>query len=201
MAPRRSKTPIDEAKRQLRAELSTRCERVDTAEAQRAGRSALASLEVEACFRDAHRVGAFAAMAVEPATRPLAEAVLAHGRCMLMPRCTRASVMEFAPIMAWDDLEPGRYGLREPTAPAWTGAWQLGDLVLVPGLAFDERGGRLGRGAAYYDRFFAETVRGAPRLIGFGFSFQIVNEVPMDVHDRRLDGVLTEAGLMWCEDG
>jgi len=197
VSPPGSHSQIDEAKRRLRVELAERCARVEIDAADRAGRAALSALEHDARFRAAASIAAFAATAGEPVTRPLVEAVLDRGGCMLMPRCTSASAMELAPIAAWDDLQPGRYGLREPTAPAWTGAWRSGDLVLVPGLAFDERGGRLGRGAGYYDRFFGDAAHGMPWLVGFGFSFQLVDEVPMDVHDRHLDGVLTEAGLVW----
>ena len=70
-------------------------------------------------------------------------------------------------------------------------------MVLVPGLAFDDGGGRLGRGMGYYDRSFEGCVRGAPWLLGFAFAFQIVERVPMESLDRRVDGVVTEVGLSW----
>ena len=65
------------------------------------------------------------------------------------------------------------------------------DLVLVPGLAFDARGGRLGRGAGFYDRFLAAL---PPRAVacGAGFQFQVVGLVPTEAHDVRLGALLTE---------
>ena len=71
-------------------------------------------------------------------------------------------------------------------------------IVFVPGVAFDREGGRLGRGAGYYDRVIAgcEESSGRPRFIGVGFGSQVIEAVPMDSLDMRMDGVVTEAGLI-----
>jgi 5,10-methenyltetrahydrofolate synthetase len=71
------------------------------------------------------------------------------------------------------------------------------DLALLPGVAFDLVGGRLGRGRAYYDRAFPIGAP-APVLVGVGFAFQLVDRVPLGEYDRLLDGVVTEQGLRWC---
>lgn len=186
-----------ERKRRLRAELRARLAAVGPDEADLAGRAALVHLEADAVWRGARRIGLFASADGEPATRAIFEAALTAGLDVLMPRCLDVTEMVFAPVSDWDALEPGRYGLREPAAPAVHDVWEPGDLVLVPGLGFDERGGRLGRGAGHFDRFFATTGHGAPWLLGFGFALQLEREIPMEGHDRRLDGVLTERGLVW----
>ena len=69
-------------------------------------------------------------------------------------------------------------------------------LVLVPGLAFDAHGGRLGRGAGYYDRALSGSAGVRPVCFGFGFAFQVVAEVPMESRDRFMDAILTEQGLL-----
>ena len=75
------------------------------------------------------------------------------------------------------------------------------DVVLLPGLAFDRRGGRLGRGGGHYDRAFASRGPG-PWLVGLGYSFQWVDEVPCDdSRDRRVDAIVTENGWVWRAGG
>ena len=176
-----------------------RCDRVGVAEALEEGRRALRRLEADARWLAAGRVGLFAATRGEPATRPIVEAAIRSGRETLLPRCKDAGHLEFAPVHAWDELEAGRYGLLEPISESSRAPGRDGDLVLVPGLAFDRRGGRLGRGGGYYDRCFEGLQRGSPWLLGLGFSFQLVDEVPLEVHDRRLDGWLTGGELEWLD--
>ena len=88
----------------------------------------------------------------------------------------------------------GPYGLREPDGPPVT----LDDvgLVLVPLLAFDSHGNRLGSGKGFYDRFLAKNPGLAERgaIMGVGFSAQEVDHLPVEPHDYRLHGVVTELG-------
>jgi 5-formyltetrahydrofolate cyclo-ligase len=65
------------------------------------------------------------------------------------------------------------------------------DLVMVPGTAFDKRGGRMGQGKGYYDRLLASARPDAP-LVGVAFDCQIFDEIPVDAHDVFMDLVLTE---------
>jgi 5-formyltetrahydrofolate cyclo-ligase len=146
----------------------------------------------------AERVGLYAALLDEPATRPLFDALRAEGRHVLMPRCIASARLEFAPVDRWDELQAGRYGVPEPVAATWNEQWRRTDVVVVPGLAFDRAGGRLGRGRGYYDHTFDGDRGSLPCLIGFAFAFQIVEEVPMSSLDRQIDGLLTEDGLSWC---
>ena len=90
------------------------------------------------------------------------------------------------------ELEPGAFGIREPLpsrcAPA---SLDEVDFVLVPGVVFDARGGRIGHGAGYYDRLLARCGPGT-RLVAAAFEVQVVDEVPMEPHDRRVALVVTE---------
>jgi len=92
-----------------------------------------------------------------------------------------------------DALVAAAFGLSVPAAGA---AEITPDLVLTPLLAFDNAGRRLGYGGGYYDRTFAALAAGArrPRFVGLAFAAQEVPAVPHGLHDRRLDGVVTEAG-------
>lgn len=123
---------------------------------------------------------------------------------MIVPRCDATDrSMTLHALRSWDELMPGAYGILEPN-PERTAAMPadfLPEAVIVPGLAFDRMGGRMGYGGGYYDRF-AESAnhRAAARndkllWIGAGFDMQLVERVPVEEHDLRLDGVVTENGL------
>ena len=95
----------------------------------------------------------------------------------------------------WDDLGPGRYGVPEPPTGAPVHELDSGDLAVLPGVAFDRRGRRLGRGRGYYDRTFRAA--GGPLLVGFAADFQVVEEVPTGPTDRPVDAIVTETGVEW----
>lgn len=120
---------------------------------------------------------------------------------VFIPRCVQADrSMTLHVITAWDQLTAGSYGILEPEpdqAPAIPPG-TVPDVVIVPGLAFDRTGGRLGYGGGYYDRF-ADAMSGFghhPLWIGAGFEAQVVEQVPSDSHDLRLDGLVTERELL-----
>jgi 5-formyltetrahydrofolate cyclo-ligase len=97
------------------------------------------------------------------------------------------------------DLRAGRFGIPEP--PATSAEVPLGDidLMLVPGVAFDGAGGRLGLGGGYYDEILAAVrASGArrPRCVGLGYDFQIVDACPAEPHDQPVDCVVTEARVL-----
>lgn len=109
-----------------------------------------------------------------------------QGKQIAFPR-TDANLMTY---FISEKMIPGVKGPLEPAdgAPA-----PPPDLILVPGLAFTPDGRRLGRGGGYYDRWLA-TQRGIPTL-GICFSCQLVDTLPVESHDVRVDAILTEAGL------
>ncbi len=80
------------------------------------------------------------------------------------------------------------YGILEPTGPAFQAFNQI-DLVLVPGVAFDREGYRLGRGKAYYDRLLPKLTRA--HKLGIAFSFQLVEKVPSEPHDELMDAIVS----------
>ncbi|WP_312114447.1 5-formyltetrahydrofolate cyclo-ligase [Brevibacillus reuszeri] len=92
-------------------------------------------------------------------------------------------------------LKQGVYGIWEPDSERAVEAdiAKL-DVVLVPGVAFDRSGGRMGYGGGFYDRFLA-GLKERPYLLGVGFSMQVVDHVPLEPHDIPLDAVVTEEGL------
>lgn len=102
-------------------------------------------------------------------------------------------------------MSKGAFGILEPDTTAVPISEELvkqADLILVPGLAFDRRGGRLGMGAGYYDRFLTrcyphETTRTAsPRLWSLIYNWQLVNEIPMESHDCPVDVIVSEQSVI-----
>lgn len=99
-------------------------------------------------------------------------------------------------------LPKGQFGIREPPLSVPATLPPLLDVILVPGVAFDLNGGRIGHGAGYYDDF-AQRYRhynGQEALwLGLALEEQIIDSVPMDEHDRRLDGLVTPKGVVWIK--
>ncbi len=96
-------------------------------------------------------------------------------------------------VMSADGLTRGPFGVWMPSPKATPLALSDLDLVLVPGLAFDRQGGRLGRGRGYFDRLFARPEVRALR-VGVGFELQLLSHVPVEAHDARMQKVVTDAG-------
>jgi 5-formyltetrahydrofolate cyclo-ligase len=125
-------------------------------------------------------------------TRPLLLAALATGKRLVLPRVDRrAQRLRLYRIDDPDrDLAPGTLGIPEP----WPDRPELApaevDWVLVPGLAFDARGYRLGRGAGHYDRLLPTLRPDAPRW-ALALTLQLVAALPTEPHDQPLDGLLT----------
>ena len=84
-----------------------------------------------------------------------------------------------------EDLRAGVFGLLEPTGSPYAALESI-DLALIPGVAFDRNGGRLGHGKAYYDRFLAQSSLQQLRRVGVCFDFQVVPAVPVEAHDVLL---------------
>ncbi len=125
--------------------------------------------------------------------RPLLHALFARGQPIVLPVTEgRGRPLSFRLWHPGDPMETERFGTRRPTGPA-----RVPDFVLVPLLAFDRRGCRLGYGGGYYDRTLA-ALPDATRL-GCAFAAQQMDVVPAGPHDVRLPAVATERGIVRCE--
>lgn len=106
----------------------------------------------------------------------------------LVPRAVRSPA----------DLSPGRYGIRAPGPGCAPVPPESVDLAVAPGVGFTRGGVRVGRGGGFYDRFLGALADdGSARLVTVGacFAAQLVERAPAGAHDRRMDGLVTEAGL------
>ena len=145
-------------------------------------------------FASAGRVAAYAALSDEVSLDQVIATVLDSGRPLLLPRVDGRKLV-FSRVDDLGALRVGTFGVREPSRGVAETAWEPGDLVLVPGVAFDRHGGRLGRGAGFYDRALPRGAD-APCVVGVCFDRQLIDAVPMAPHDRRVDAVVTESGVV-----
>lgn len=146
----------------------------------------------------------YAAFRDEADTSFLLEHAWLQGKTVALPRCRPAPAegeMDFFVCRGWADLALSALGIPEPSPglPLWRAS---GDpaLMLVPGLAFDRRGGRLGYGGGFYDRWLDQggtAGAGTPLTLGLAFSSQMVDEVPRGTWDRCVRGICTELETIW----
>lgn len=142
-------------------------------------------------------VAGYLAMPGELDPAPLLQALVRHGHPVALP----VVVARDAPLAfrAWQPglaLEPGVLGIPVPPASS---PLVVPDVLLVPLIAFDALGRRLGQGGGYYDRTLARRRAEGPAVVALGLAFAVqeVPEVPEEAFDERLDGIITEAGLRW----
>lgn len=176
-------------------------------ESERAGAEIADRLERTAAWARASTVAVYANLPGEVATDTLISSAWRGGKRVLLPRVAGAGQLAFAEHPVDASLVTGAFGVSEPPPTAPPVDLVDADLVLVPGLAFDRHGGRLGRGRGYYDRALATLGRSGvrdvaterdpavPRTIGVAFDLQLVETVPMDVRDVRLEAVVTPSAM------
>ncbi len=144
-------------------------------------------------FAEAKTVLLFASFRSEINTFPLMEHILKEGKGLLLPRVNNETKsLELYLINSLDELIKGYMGIMEPDPEmARRADTEDIDLVVLPGAAFDERGGRIGYGGGYYDRLIA-SLQCSPHLIAIAYEEQIVEHVPLEEHDQRVRAIITD---------
>ena len=144
---------------------------------------------LKSLLAEAQTIMAYYSLPDEVNTHALIDELVAEGKTVLLPKVTGADTMELRRYTGRADLQEGAYHILEPVGEPFTDLSAI-DLILVPGLAFDAAGHRLGRGRGYYDRFLHSKNRPYCVKIGVCFDFQKVDEVPVDAHDIAMDKVV-----------
>ena len=129
---------------------------------------------------------------------PALRSAWSNGKTVAMPRIIWGK-HELKPIVTDNldsDLTAGRHGLREPAGTEEVGLGDI-DLVIVPAVGFDRRGHRMGRGGGFYDRFLARPALKA-RTVGITFDQQVLEELPVHIHDQAVQMIVTDAGVRRC---
>jgi 5-formyltetrahydrofolate cyclo-ligase len=149
-------------------------------------------------YVDAPAVALYSAASNEVGTEAIREHAFATGKQLFFPRLDPNGGFQWVRLQGREQLSIGRYGILEPAgdeilAPATAGAL----VVFVPGLAFDLRGNRLGRGQGWYDRALA-ALANAARTVALAYEFQIVDCIPTDIWDRRVEYIISEERVVDC---
>lgn len=132
----------------------------------------------------------------EVRTRHFLPTVLTHGKRVVVPYCV-AGKLELFLLESMEELTEGAYGILEPRVDLrLEPAKRLGvrelDLIMVPGLAFDRTGARLGHGLGYYDKLL-EHARPDTPLVALAFECQLVPRIPTQPYDICMDKIVTES--------
>ncbi|CAA9439742.1 MAG: 5-formyltetrahydrofolate cyclo-ligase [uncultured Rubrobacteraceae bacterium] len=162
--------------------------------ASSSGRIITAVLDLPA-YRLSGVVLAYASFGTELRTDGFLRRVLGDGKTLLLPRVERGGLTLYEVRDLALDLSPGTWGIREPVPERCPVAAPGNvDFALIPGVAFDGNGGRLGYGGGFYDRLLAGLTEGPP-LVSAAFEVQMVDGVPVGPHDAPVHAVVTEEGI------
>lgn len=181
------------AKTALRDQLLTRRNRWSLLEIGEAARGLADVLLARPELRRAATVAAYVSIGAEPGTGPLLDRLLDSGRRVILPRLLPDDDLDWS---AYDgELTSARCGLLEPDGPLLgVDAVATADVVLVPGLAVDARGYRLGRGGGSYDRALGRVPVGTFTCVLL-YDGELGQPVPVEPHDRRVTAAATPSGI------
>ena len=201
-----------ELKKEYRAEAAAMLENTD--EEYRSSASAAIAVNLLALpeMKKARNVMLYVSVGKEPATLALISKLLEAGKKVCLPRCIDSEssgeqasdgqafgerILEARRVKGLDDLTAGSYGIPEP--PADDERCPLIpprkiDLIVLPCVACDAHCNRLGHGAGYYDRFL-QTLSDKCTTIALCYDKLLMNEIPMEEHDMKVDAVITEKAV------
>ncbi len=183
-------------KNRLRKRIKRRIADMSAAEREQAsGRAAERMLALEE-FDAASVVMAYLPIAGEPDTAEVILEAWRRGKRVLAPRVDwDRRHMVGVELQSLDEgVTPGRYGIPEPDGGFPHPVTEI-DFVIVPALAFDRAGGRLGRGGGFYDRFLAEPGLDAVAC-GLAFDVQLCDDLPTEAHDEQVDMLVTDRQVL-----
>jgi len=148
-------------------------------------------------FRKAKIVLFYVSIKGEVRTDKMISESLEKGKRILVPFADlNKRTLLISEINNLEELEPGAFGIPEPKNPREFPLEKI-DLVVIPGIAFDRKGNRVGYGMGFYDRFLKGLKPHVPK-IALAYDFQIVNEIPAEGEDVTVDMIITEKEIIQC---
>jgi len=149
-------------------------------------------------FKQSSAVLFYVSYGNEVYTHDMIKECLKNGKNIIVPisNIEKRSLV-LSELKDWNDLEPGSYGILEPKKDKIIEMLiESIDIIIVPGVGFDELGCRIGHGAGYYDNLLKKSINATH--IGLAFEFQIVEKVPIESHDLPVDKIITEKRRIDC---
>lgn len=145
------------------------------------------------CVKNAETVCTFLSAFKEPDTIGIVNRLWERNCRVIVPISdTETNTLSLSYIDSIADLAKGAYGILEPAVIKSADEKDI-DVILVPGLAFDRRGGRMGFGKGYYDRLLAKS---NAEKIGLCYDFQLHDSIPTEIHDIQMDFIITEKEIL-----
>ncbi|MBY4797935.1 5-formyltetrahydrofolate cyclo-ligase [Collinsella sp. AGMB00827] len=190
---------LGHGKADLRTRLRAARNGLAPAERSRADEAIFHRLRALSIFQAAPRIFCYCSFGSEVSTRQVLEAVLQARKSLILPRVAGARTLTWHEVQSVHELLPSRFGIMEPSSVCASVEPRgfSDDLALVPGLAFDRAGFRLGYGGGYYDAFLTEF---SGISLGLCRHAQLVDDLfelsAREDHDRPVDMVLTEIELI-----
>lgn len=187
------------SKKELRRELLARRSALSSERVEQASDAIQDAITAMPAFGRAREVLLYMAVRGEVRTGRLLDALLRRGARVLLPRCEpgASGVMHLACLTCREELRPGAHGIPEPSPEMCARVDNFApDVAIIPGVAFDRRGCRLGYGGGYYDRLLAGPAFERTLLVAPAYAFQIVDVLPADPWDRPVHRLVTENGII-----
>ncbi|MDN5312237.1 MAG: 5-formyltetrahydrofolate cyclo-ligase [Thermoanaerobacteraceae bacterium] len=141
-------------------------------------------------FRGAKTIMFYVDAGNEVKTRDGLTKALSEGKRVVVPKVKKGYGLLAIEIKSLDELSPGTFGILEPAGEKGISPEEI-DLVVVPGVAFDKKGNRMGYGAGYYDSFLPK-LRPEVKKVAVAFEIQVTDSLPAEEHDVKMDLIITE---------
>jgi len=143
-------------------------------------------------YRSASKILFYVSFNNEVSTHEMIKDALLNGKTVLVPKCdTEKNTLCISHLIHWADLEKGAYSILEPRQDCLRPVPVSSvDLIIVPGVVFDTKGNRIGYGKGFYDRLLQEAKNAYS--IGLAFESQIIESIPSEEHDEKVDIIITE---------
>ena len=146
-------------------------------------------------FKLSRRIGLYSSVRGEVSTDSIFLNAVSAGKEVYFPK-VKGSSLSFHRVHSLDELTPGKFGVPEPDSGAHSVEPHELDLIVLPGVAFDPRGSRLGYGKGFYDRFTQDIALG--KRVGISYKFQLQKSIPNERHDMNVGTLVHEQGIVFC---
>jgi 5-formyltetrahydrofolate cyclo-ligase len=185
-------------KQTLRAQLLKKRKALSYAEVLAKSREITHRLFTSSWYQKACTILFYVSYNNEVHTHEMIQDSLRNGKNVIVPKTKpKNKDLTLSRLLCWDDLCPGAYSILEPKDDCIreTSISTI-DLCIIPGVAFDYQGNRIGHGEGYYDRLF--QTKCVAHRIGLAFEFQIVDHIQSEIHDVRVEKIITEDRVIDC---
>lgn len=183
-------------KRQFREELLKKRRNLSAKERESKGLLIQENAKKRIPWDSIESIGLYASQGSEVQTDLLFKNAKELGKSIAYPRITTEEELQYYIIDELKELIPGLFGVNEPLNSQTHRSIESLDIIIIPGLAFDRFGYRLGYGRGYFDRILAGV--DSKKVIGLAFDLQIIDKLPAQPHDIRVGAIVTESGVIEC---